>query len=109
MLHAVRLIARFDDVALVRRPIQQRSGHLGVTKYTRPFREAKVGGDHDAGGLIQPCAFASDRSSKSAIDTVSASFLSEKMRCHHKGLVCITSINFTDKSKKRKPALKSLE
>ena len=52
--HAVRVVARFDDIAMVRQPVQQRRGHLGVAKHGRPFREAQVGGgDDDAGVLIQ--------------------------------------------------------
>ena len=53
MLQAVGLVARFDDVAVVRQPIQQRRSHLGVAEYTRPFREAEVGGDEPAGVLVQ--------------------------------------------------------
>ena len=34
-------------------PIQQRGGHLGVAKHTRPFREAEVGGDDHAGVFVQ--------------------------------------------------------
>jgi hypothetical protein len=44
----------FDDVAVVRHPIQQRGGHLGITKHARPFGEAEVGGDDHAGVLVHP-------------------------------------------------------
>ena len=53
MLQAVGLVARFDDMAVVCQPIQQRSGHLGVAKHTRSFREAEVGGDDHAGVFVQ--------------------------------------------------------
>ncbi|MNL83966.1 hypothetical protein D3C87_2117710 [compost metagenome] len=53
MLQAIGLVARFDDMAVVCQPIQQRCGHLGVAKHTRPFREAEVGGDDDAGVLVE--------------------------------------------------------
>ena len=53
MLQAIGLVARFDDVAVVCQPIQQRGGHLGVAKHTRPFREAEVGRDDYAGVLVQ--------------------------------------------------------
>jgi hypothetical protein len=33
--------------------IEQRGGHLGVAKDCGPFAEAKVGGDDDAGALVQ--------------------------------------------------------
>lgn len=34
VLQAVGLVTRFDGVAVVCQPIQQRSGHLGVAKHT---------------------------------------------------------------------------
>ncbi|MNM89790.1 hypothetical protein D3C81_1020270 [compost metagenome] len=40
-------------MAVVCQPIQQRSGHLGVAKHALPFRDAEVGGDDDAGVLVQ--------------------------------------------------------
>ena len=43
----------FHDLAVVCQPIQQRGGHLGVAKHTRPFREAQVGGDDHAGVFVQ--------------------------------------------------------
>ena len=48
VLQAIGLVARFDDVAVVCQPIQQRHGHLGATKYARPFREAEVDRDDHA-------------------------------------------------------------
>jgi len=42
------LVARFDDVAVVCQPIQQRRDHLGIAKYARSFREAEVGRDDHA-------------------------------------------------------------
>ena len=53
MLQAVGLVARFDDVAVVRKAIQQGCGHLGVAEHARPFGEAQVGRDHHAGVLVQ--------------------------------------------------------
>lgn len=50
VLQAVRLVACFNYMAV---PIQQRRGHFGVAKHTRPFREAEVGGDDLAGVLVQ--------------------------------------------------------
>lgn len=44
MLQTVGLVAGFDDVAMVGQPIQRGGGHLGITKYARPFGEAQVGG-----------------------------------------------------------------
>ena len=34
-------------------PIEQRRRHLGVAEDGRPFAEAEVGGDGDAGALIE--------------------------------------------------------
>ena len=53
LLEAPGFVAGFDDVAMMRQPIQQRRSHLGVAEYTRPFREAEVGGDEPAGVLVQ--------------------------------------------------------
>jgi hypothetical protein len=50
---APRIIAGFNDVAVMGQPIQQRRRHLGVAKYGWPFRKAKVGGDCDTGALVQ--------------------------------------------------------
>ena len=53
VLEAVRLVTGLHDVAMVGQPVQQRRGHLGVAKHVRPFGEAQVGGDDDAGVLVQ--------------------------------------------------------
>jgi len=42
-----------SPVAVMRQPIQQRRRHLGITEYTRPFREAQVRHDDHTGVLIQ--------------------------------------------------------
>ena len=34
--------------------IEQSGGHFGVTKDRSPFTEAEVGGDDDAGALVEP-------------------------------------------------------
>jgi hypothetical protein len=52
-LQAVGLVARFDDLAVVCRPIQQRRGHLGVAEHIRLFRESEVGGDDHTGVFVQ--------------------------------------------------------
>jgi len=33
--------------------VQQRGGHLGIAEDLRPFTKAEVGGDDDAGALIE--------------------------------------------------------
>lgn len=38
---------------MVREPVEQRGGHFGITEDGGPFREAQVGGDDDAGALIE--------------------------------------------------------
>ena len=40
-------------MAVVREPIEQCSGHLGIPEHTSPFGEAEVGGDDDAGLLVE--------------------------------------------------------
>ena len=34
-------------------PVEQRRRHLGVAEDTRPFAEAEVGGDDDAGAFVE--------------------------------------------------------
>ena len=36
------------------KPVEQRRGHLGVTEDAGPFAEAEIGGDDDAGALLEP-------------------------------------------------------
>lgn len=52
VLEAVAVVVGLDDVAVVREPIEQRGGHLGIAEDARPLRETQVGGDHDAGSLV---------------------------------------------------------
>jgi len=37
----------------MREPIEQRRRHLGVAEHATPLAETQVGGDHDAGALLQ--------------------------------------------------------
>jgi hypothetical protein len=38
-------------MAVMGKAIEQRRGHLGVAEHVRPFGDAQVGGDDDAGVL----------------------------------------------------------
>jgi len=49
----VRCVAGLNDAAVVRDPIQQRGGHLCIAEHRHPFTELEIGGDDDAGRLIQ--------------------------------------------------------
>jgi hypothetical protein len=53
VLKPKRLIACLHDMAVVREPIQERRGHLGIAKDLRPLAKRQVGGNHHAGVLIQ--------------------------------------------------------
>ena len=53
MLEAVRIVAGFDDVAVMGQTVEQRRRHLGVAEDVAPFREAQIGGDQQAGGFVQ--------------------------------------------------------
>jgi hypothetical protein len=53
VLEAVRLVPGLHDVAVVGKPVKQRSCHFGVIKHGRPFREAQVGRDDDPGVFVQ--------------------------------------------------------
>ena len=52
-LEAPTVVAGFDDIAVVGQSIEQRSCHLGVAEYARPFAECEVGGDDDRGALVE--------------------------------------------------------
>ena len=45
--------ARTITVAVMRQPIQQRRGHLGIAKYTRPLGKGQVCRNHHTGVLIE--------------------------------------------------------
>ncbi|MNL58589.1 hypothetical protein D3C87_1822370 [compost metagenome] len=47
------VVSGFEDVAMMREAVEQRGGHLGVTEDAGPFAEAQVGGDDDAGVLVE--------------------------------------------------------
>jgi hypothetical protein len=53
MPEPVRLVSRFDDVAVVRQAVEQGGGHLGVAEDAGPFAEGQVGGDEHAGALVE--------------------------------------------------------
>jgi hypothetical protein len=40
-------------MAVVREPVEQGRGHLGIAEDRGPFGEAEIGGDDDAGALIE--------------------------------------------------------
>ena len=50
---AVAVVACFEDVAAVCKPIQESRCHLCIPEDLRPFREAEVGRDDDAGALVE--------------------------------------------------------
>ena len=50
---AEAIVSGLQDVAVVGKPIEQRGCHLGIAEHAGPFAEAQVGGDDDAGALVQ--------------------------------------------------------
>ena len=50
---AEAVVAGLQDVAVVGEPVEERGGHLGITEDRRPLTETEVGGDDDAGLLVQ--------------------------------------------------------
>ncbi len=52
MQKAARLIAQFNDAAVMGESIEQRRGHLGIAKHVRPFGKGQVGHDNHTGVLI---------------------------------------------------------
>jgi hypothetical protein len=51
---AEAVVSGFEDVTMVGQAVEQRRRHLGIAEDARPFREAEVGGDDDAGPLVEP-------------------------------------------------------
>jgi hypothetical protein len=49
----VRVIARFQNVAMVSHPIKQCRCHLGITEDLYPFAKAEVGGNNQRRFLIK--------------------------------------------------------
>ena len=47
------LVTSFDDLAMVRQAVQQRSRHFRVTEDTGPFTEGEISGDDDRGALVK--------------------------------------------------------
>jgi hypothetical protein len=45
VFETIAVVARFHNLAVVREPVEQRRGHLGIPKHVGPFREAQVGRD----------------------------------------------------------------
>jgi hypothetical protein len=48
------VVAGLEDMAAMGQTIEERGGHLGVAEDRGPFAEAKIGGDGDAGALVEP-------------------------------------------------------
>ena len=53
VLEAEAVVSGLQDVAVMGEPIEQRRRHLGVAEDGGPFAEAEVGGDDDAGALVE--------------------------------------------------------
>ena len=53
VVEPIRLIAGFDDMAVMSQAVQQRRGHFGIAEDTGPFPEGQIRRDYDAGMLIQ--------------------------------------------------------
>jgi len=50
---AVGVVAGLHDVAVVGEAVEQCRGHLGIGEDAGPLGEAQVGGNHDAGVLVE--------------------------------------------------------
>lgn len=47
------VVSGLDDLAMMRKAVEQRRRHLGVAEDGGPFAECQVGGDDDAGPLVE--------------------------------------------------------
>ena len=52
-LEAPGFVSGLDDLAMLGQAIEQRGGHLGIAEDGGPFAECQIGGDDDAGALIE--------------------------------------------------------
>ena len=53
VLEAEAVVSGLKDVAMMGKPIEQCRGHLCIAEHAGPFTEAEVGGDDDAGVLVE--------------------------------------------------------
>jgi hypothetical protein len=54
VFEAEAVMSGFKDLAVVGGAVEQRSGHFGIAEDAGPFAEAEIGGDEDAGMLVEP-------------------------------------------------------
>ena len=52
-LEAEAVVPGFKDVAVMGEAVEECRGHLGITEHASPFTEAEVGGDDNAGLLVE--------------------------------------------------------
>jgi len=50
---AEAVVSGLQDVAVVGKPVEESGGHLGISEDSSPLTEAEIGGDDDAGLLVQ--------------------------------------------------------
>ena len=48
------VVTSLDDVTVMSKAVEQRSGHLGVAEHAGPFAEGQIGGEDDGGALVEP-------------------------------------------------------
>ena len=53
VFEAPALVAGFENVAVVRQPVEQRGGHFGINEDARPFGEGEIGRQDDRGALVK--------------------------------------------------------
>lgn len=53
VLEPEAVVAGLEDVAVMGKPIEERGGHLCIAEQGGPLAKAEVGGDDDAGALVE--------------------------------------------------------
>jgi hypothetical protein len=53
VLEAEAVVSGFENVTAMGETIEQRGRHLRVTEHGCPFAETEIGGDDDAGALVE--------------------------------------------------------
>jgi hypothetical protein len=77
LFEAVGIVPGFEDVAVVRNPIQQCRGHLGVSKDLHPFAKAEIGGDDQGRFFVELAAEVEEQSATGGGEREIAEFVKD--------------------------------
>ena len=93
MLESVGIVACFDDVAVMGDAVEQCGGHLEIAKDLPPFAEGEIGGDDQAGLLVEAADEVEEQSAAGFGKRQVTEFINDhgihlsQMPCHGPGTV----------------------